>query len=482
VTATGHEAAGGLRYDEIGGYFDRFAAEEDRWLRRTHGYHVTLAAITRSLIPRGRRVLEIGCGRGDLLASLEPSQGVGVDVSPGMLEAARRRHPELELHCVAGEELDLEQFFDYILLSDLVPYVDDLQRLFERVQAHSHARTRVVISTYSNAWRPLLALAAGLGLRPRRPVRNWVAPRDLTNLAELAGLEVVSERRELLVPTTSRVVSRLANGILVRLPLVRELALTYWLVARPAPVPEDRPTVSVVVPCRNEAGSIRDIVERVPEMGRATEIVFVENDSTDGTRERIEEEIARCPERDIRLIVRPAAGKWNAVQEGFNAATNELLMILDGDITVAPEELPKFYDALASGRGELINGSRLVYAVEPGAMRFLNLAGNKLFAALMSRVLGQYVKDTLCGTKALHRDDWARIRALRGELGPDDPFGDYHLLIGASLLGLRILNVPVRYGARFYGQSNMDRFSYGGTLTRITTAAFLRIWVRPPLP
>ena len=467
------------RYGEIAAFFDQLADSEDRWLARTGGYHSLLARIHASLIPPGSRVLEIGCGRGDLLAALRPSRGLGIDISRRMIEVARERHPELEFDACPGEELERDERFDYIVMSDLVPYVDDLQALFTAVAAHSHPATRVVISSYSNAWRPLLALLAWAGLRPRRPIRNWVAPADVGGLADLAGLEVVTERKEIVAPVGGGLVSRLLNGLLVRLPLLRQLALTYWLIGRPSKADGKEMSVSVIVPCRNEAGSAPQAAERVPDMGRQTEIIFVEGGSTDDTRERVEEEIQRS-ERDMRLVVQSGHGKWNAVQEGFAAAHNDMLVILDGDLTVAPEDLPKFYEALASGRGDLINGSRLVYGMESGAMRFLNIVGNKLFAALLSFVLCQYVKDTLCGTKALRRADWERIRDRREELGRvDDPFGDFDLLLGASLLGMKIVNVPVRYSARSYGRTNIRRFRNGAALARLTLTGFRRIWVTP---
>jgi SAM-dependent methyltransferase len=466
-------------YKAIAGYFDDLAPKEDVWRRRTAPYHNLLRSICRSLVPPGQRVLELGCGRGDLLASLEPSYGVGVDISEGMIAAARERHPGLEFELSSAEALQRNEQFDYIVLSDLVPYVEDLQSLFKSVAAHSHPHTRVVISTFSNVWRPLLAVLGGLGIRPRGPIRNWVAPKDLVNLAELAGLETVAQRREVLLPTGSRALSAVANGVLARLPGLRSLALTYWLIARPAAKRLSDCGVSVIVPARNEAGSIGPAVERIPEMGRETEIIFVEGGSKDNTRERIEEEIAAHPERNMRLVVQSEKGKWNAVKEGFDAASKEILMILDGDLTVPPEELPKFYEALVSGRGELINGSRLVYGMEPGAMRFLNMLGNKFFAGLLSFVLGEYVKDTLCGTKVLLREDYDRIRSRRGEFGDDDPFGDFELLLGAAQVGLKIVNLPIRYSARIYGDTNIQRFSNGGMLLRLTGAGFKRIWMRP---
>ena len=467
-----------VAYRDLAKFFDDFVDEADHWESRTAPYHALLSSIYTSLIPPDARVLEIGCGRGDLLAALAPSRGVGVDVSARMVDAASDRHPELEFVCAAGESLALGETFDYIVLSDLVPYAHDLQALMGAVSTHSDQRTRVIANTYSNLWRaPLWALRVA-GLRPTKPVRNWVAPRDLENVFELGGFEVLARRTEILLPMRPGSVSGAVNGVLARLPLLRMLALANFFIARPLPRSRPDHGVSVIVPTRNEAGNIDAIVERVPEMGTGTEIVFVEGGSSDDTRERIEAAISASP-RDARLLVQTETGKANAVYEGFAAAKHEALMILDADLTVAPEDLPKFYDALVSGRGEMVVGSRLVYGMEAGAMRFLNMVGNKFFAWLLSFVLGQYVKDTLCGTKAMFRDDYLRIARTRSEFEPEDRWGDFDFLLGASLLGMKVLNVPVRYGARTYGDTNMPRFSTGGQLARLALAGFRRIWIRP---
>jgi hypothetical protein len=476
---TAPERVGTPEYRDIVRFFDRFAGEEERWLRRTAPYHDFVAGIFQSVVPPAASVLEIGSGRGDLLAALKPRRGVGIDVSGEMVAHARRRHPHLEFIEGAGEDLALGEMFDYIVLSDVVPYAYDVQRLFEAVARHTHSRTSVIVNGYSQLWRPVLSLLARMGIRPRRPIRNWVAPRDLVNLFQLAGLEVVSHREELLLPLRSRLASAVVNGSLARLPGVRHLAMTHWVIGRPLARTPEHTGVTVLVPCRNEAGNIAGLVERIPEMGPATEILFVEGHSTDDTRAQIEAEAGRHPERDVRLLVQTGKGKANAVREGFAAARHDMLMILDGDLTVAPEDLTKFYDALADGRGDVINGTRLVYAMEPGAMRFMNLVGNRFFASLLSFVLGQYVKDTLCGTKALHRADWERIQRQRHEFGQEDPYGDFEILIGAALLGLKILNVPVRYGARSYGAPNIQRFTEGPLLLRLALGGFRRIWIRP---
>lgn len=479
LASQGPHAGSLAGYAEIADYFDRFVDEADHWAARTAPYHGLIRSIYGALIPRGARVLEIGCGRGDLLASLDPVRGVGVDVSGRMVDEARRRHPRLEFVHASGEELALGETFDYIVLSDLAPYVEDLQQLIAAVAAHSEPRTRIVASTYSNLWRGPLWVLRKLGLRPNRPTRNWVAPKDFANLLELGGLEPVKQRNEILLPVRSRLASAIVNGAIARLPVFRSLTLTYFLIARPAPRRSGEERVTVVVPCRNEAGSIDEIVERVPEMGLGTELIFAEGGSSDDTRERIEAAIEANPKRDMRLVFQTGAGKANAVHEAFAVANGEILMILDADLTVAPEDLPKFYEAIVSGRGELINGSRLVYGMEDEAMRFLNLLANRLFAWTLSSVLGQYVKDTLCGTKVMRKRDYERIMDKRVEVGGEDPYGDFDLLLGAALLGMKILNVPVRYGARRYGDTNIQRFSGGGLLARLAAGGFRRIWVRP---
>lgn len=472
------EASGvGPEYSELAAFFDAFAASEPRWRRRNRTYHRLIEAVYRFHVPPGTSVLEVGCGSGDLIAALEPAVGVGVDVSPGMIELARARHPELELAVASGEQLSEERTFDYIVLSDLVPYVHDLGGLFERLAAHSHPQTRIVVNSYSQLWRPLIRIAELLRLKAPKPVRNWVSPEDVRNLVELAGFEVVSTARRILLPKQVPLLTGFLNAVLAGVWPFKHLCLTYWLIARLRPVPAREASVSVVCPCRNEAGHLAELVRRLPPLGRATELVFVEGGSQDGTRAEIEQLIEGNPHLDISLVDQPGTGKGDAVRAGFAAAKHDVLVILDGDLSVAPEELPKFYRALVDGRGELVNGSRLVYDLEPGSMRFLNVLGNKLFSNLLSHIMGQHVKDTLCGTKALYWSDYGRIAAGRSYFGEFDPFGDFDLLLGGARLGLKIVDLPVRYHPRVYGRTNIRRFRHGLLLLRMTCFAFWKFRV-----
>lgn len=360
TTAPPRETSIGQEYATISAYFDRFAPVEQRWRRRNRTYHGLVERIARFHVPPDAKVLEIGSGAGDLLAALDPSVGVGVDVSPGMVALARRRHPHLRFEVAAGEALDLGETFDYIVLSDLVPFVHDLLALFARVAAHAHPRTRIVIHSYSRLWRPVIRLAELLRLKPRKPIRNWVTPDDVSNLLELSGLETVTTTARILLPKGVPLVSWFLNGVLANVWPFNRLCLTYWIVGRTQASELGDQTVSVVCPCRNEEGHVAEIVRRLPSIGLATELIFVEGGSTDGTRAEIGRQIELHPDRAISLVDQPGQGKGDAVRAGFAAARDDVLLILDGDLSVRPEDLPGFYRALVDGHAELVNGSRLV--------------------------------------------------------------------------------------------------------------------------
>jgi SAM-dependent methyltransferase len=445
-------------------------------------YYRRLAEVYRYLVPAGSRVLELGCGTGDLLAALEPSMGVGVDFAPEMLKRAARNHPQLRFVQGDIDQLSLNTRFDYIILSDLINDLWDVQTTIERVASVCTPATRVIINTYSRMWELPLRMAGRMNLANSALNQNWLTLADLDNMLALGGFEVVRQWQEVLLPLALPLLAPLFNRYVVKLWPFRHLALTNFIVARLAPEaateargPEPEPVVSVIVPARNEAGNIENVVQRVPEMGAGTEIVFVEGHSRDDTYAAIEAAIARHPERRMQLLRQSGAGKGDAVRLGFAEARGGVLMILDADLTVAPEDLPRFYRALRSGRGEFINGVRFVYPMEKQAMRFLNFLGNKFFSLGFSWLLGQNVKDTLCGTKVLSRADYDTIAANRAYFGDFDPFGDFDLIFGAAKLDLKIVDMPVRYHDRTYGQTNIQRWRHGLLLLRMFGFALRRL-------
>ncbi len=463
---------------DVAAYLDEQASSSDYWKRKNAYYYESIERIVGFHVPPGSAVLEIGCGTGELLNALKPSRGVGIDISPKAVEIARSRFPELTFLAGDAENLPQLEPFDYIILSDVVGYLDDVQRAFDQLNRVSHPRTRVVLTYFNYMWAPILRLGERLGMKRPQPDQNWLALEDIQNLLSLANFQTISKGRKLLLPIRVPLLSSLCNRYLANLPLLRFLCLVQVLIARPAPVsvPETSLSCSVVIPARNEKGNIEEAVRRVPAMGSRTEIIFVEGNSRDGTAEEIERVIAAYPERDVKLLRQGSGvGKGDAVRKGFAAATGDVLMILDADLTVTPEDLPKFFSALCSGRGEFVHGSRLVYPMEKQAMRFLNTLGNKFFSIAFSWLLDQRFKDTLCGTKVLRRADYERIAAGRSYFGDFDPFGDFDLIFGAAKLDLKIIEIPIRYRERTYGTTQISRFSHGWLLLRMCLFAMRRI-------
>jgi len=440
-------------------------------------YHRRLTEVYQFLIAPGQSVLELGCARGDLLAALKPAFGVGVDFSEEMLRAARRRHSTLHFMYADAHELNLTEKFDVIILSDLVNDLWDVQTVLQQVGQLTTPRTRIVLNSYSRLWEPILELAERLNLAKPTLYQNWLTAEDIAGLLNLTDFEVIKHWQEILWPLPSWFFSGVCNRFLVKLWPFKHLALTNFIVARPQPCLDacvKAPSVSVIVPARNEAGNVPDIFVRTPDMGEGTELVFVEGHSRDNTYAAIEAAIAAHPERCCQLVRQNGVGKGDAVRLGFARAKGEILMILDADLTVPPEDLLRFYEALCSGKGEFINGVRLVYPMKKQAMRFLNLAGNKFFSLTFSWLLGQPIKDTLCGTKVLWKRDYEAIAANRAYFGDFDPFGDFDLIFGAVKLNLKLADLSIRYRERTYGTTNIQRWKHGWLLLRMVIFAAKR--------
>lgn len=445
----------------------------EQFRRRNQAYYQDLERLHQLLVAPGLRVLEIGCGLGDLLAQLQPSHGVGIELDAEVAAAAQQRHPELRILAIDAETISPEAIgepepFDVILLPNTLNTLRDVQGVLEGLEAFCHSRTRLVVSFHNWLWQPLLKAAEGLGQRQPQPPESWLTPNDVTNLLDLAGWEVLKRGQRCLLPRRLPLLTGVANRWLSQLPLLEQLGLTHWMVARPAKQAALNPSVSVVIPARNEAGNISAAIERLPQLGRFTEVLFVEGHSSDHTWQEIERICAtyQGPLR-LRQFRQSGKGKADAVWLGFEQAEGEVLMILDADLTVRPEDLPRFVQAMADGRGEFVNGCRLVYPRSWEAMPPLNTAANRFFAAAFSWLLRQRLKDTLCGTKVIWKQDYERLKAGRSYFGDFDPFGDFDLLFGASKLNLKIVEVPVRYQERSYGTSNIAHVKEGLILAQM---------------
>jgi len=462
-------------------YADDIAKDRDGWIERSKSFHDQDLAYLKFVIPKGARVLDLGCGTGRNLARLEPSYGVGVDFSEEMIETAKEKHPELDFVCLDVEGLantrKLSGTFDYILMSDTIGFLDDCEETFKSLHRFCDANTRIVVSYYSHLWEPVLRVLELLGMRMPQPEVNYLGHQDIANILTLADFEVIRYEWRQLLPHSLLGIGTALNRYIGTLPGIRRLCLRHYLVARSTRHAKRKDmSVTVLVPCRNERGNIENAVTRLPRFAKDMEVIYVEGNSSDGTYEECERIRDVYKDTwDIKVFKQPGKGKGDAVRKGFAEARGEILMILDADLTMPPEELPKYYDAIVRGKGEFVNGTRLVYPMEKGAMRFLNYWANRTFALIFSFLLNQRFTDTLCGTKVITKKDYESLIANRDYFGEFDPFGDFDLIFGAAKLNLKIVEVPVRYADRTYGSPQISRFRDGFLLLRMVLFAWRKL-------
>lgn len=452
-------------------YYDKTASQRDKWKKRNRFYHKTIERYYKKAVPEGSTILEFGCGTGDLLASLKPKTGLGIDISEKMLEKARAKYPEINFLKGDAEHIELKEKYDFVIISDLLSGLWDVQQLFSNLKSCVHPGTRILINNYNYFWEPILRLGEIFRIKQKQYLQNWLTINDITNLLRLEGFELIKVESKLLLPKYIPLLNFLFNKFLSNLPLISGLNLIKFLVAKPVETVKHEYSVSILVPARNEKGNIENAILRTPKFGKWQEFIFVEGNSSDGTYDEILRIKEKYSDMRIQTLKQSGKGKGNAVREGFDVATGDILMILDADLTTPPEDMPKFYRAISESKGEFINGCRLVYPMEKEAMRFLNFLGNKFFSWLFSYLLGQKLKDTLCGTKVLLKTDYEKIKANRKYFGDFDPFGDFDLLFGAAKLNLKITEIIVRYKDREYGSTQISRFKHGWLLIKMSAFA-----------
>ena len=468
------------RKTRIRKWADDLATTRDKWIARNSFFYEEDFRYMRFLIPEGLRVLELGCGTGQLLARLNPGTGVGIDISPNMIEVARAHYPQFEFRTGDIEDTEfvasLPGPFDVIVLSDTVGSLDDCQTMLSNLHCLCSPDTRIVIAYYSKMWEPVLMLGRLVGLQMPQEEQNPLSPDDVANFLSLADFEPVKREWRQLLPRRFLGLGRLVNRYLAPLPVIRHACLRHYMVARPLPRSRnDTPSATVVIPCRNERGNIEEAVLRTPKFCPDIEILFVEGHSSDGTLDEVRRVITAYPDLDIKVLVQDGKGKGDAVRKGFENARGDVLMILDADLTMPPEALPKFYRVIASGKGEFVNGSRLIYPMEKDAMRFLNFLANHMFSWLFSWLLNQRFTDTLCGTKVLSNSHYRKIAENRKYFGDFDPFGDFDLIFGAAKLNLKVVEIPIAYSSRTYGVTQISRFRHGWLLLRMVVFAFAKL-------
>jgi ubiquinone/menaquinone biosynthesis C-methylase UbiE len=470
------------RKKEFFDHFEKLAPKYSNYKRRFAYYWKDIISYINYFLTDDISILDLGCGVGDTLAGLKGKRKVGIDISPEMIKNARQNYQDIEFLEMDALHLKLQEKFDVIIISNSIGYFVDIQGVMLALRSVCKPETRIIITYYNHFWEPILKFGEFLRIKKKSPRQNWLTIRDIRNLLSLSSFEAYRSARRVLLPVYIPILSALVNKIFARLPFISSLNLNTFVFARVSSsitYPKNEFSTSVVIPARNESGNIENAIVRMPKFGKHVEIIFVEGNSTDDTWETIQKVQQKyCPDYDIKIVRQEGKGKGDAVRKGYSIASGDILMILDADLTVPPEDLPKFYQAVIERKGEFINGSRLVYPMDAKAMQPLNILGNKFFSYTFSWILEQPIKDTLCGTKVMFRKDYIKLSQNRKFFGEFDPFGDFDLIFGSYKLNLKIIDLPITYRERIYGDTNISRFRHGFILLRMTLFAISKIKFR----
>lgn len=439
-------------------------------------YHEKISNTYSFLISPNKKILFYGFFDGKELYKLSPSVGVGIEPDKKLYEVLKKRFPKLKFVNCKFEDYQPSEKFDYIVLNGVLGKTGDMFKVLKNVQMACRPATKVLIYQYNYLWQWILALAEKMSFKKKEGVQNWLSVSDATTYLEGANFQVTRIFRRTIFPSNFLGLGRILNFITVVLPFFDPLELDQFIVARPEPhlFPKESPeSLTICITVRNEKGNIEKIVKLIPRICKDQEILFVEGHSTDGTREEILRMIKKYPSKNIRVMGQPGIGQGDATRVGFKAAKGEIIIIYEGDDTSDPRDIEYFYKAMRNGRFEFIEGSRFVYPLDKKAMPIINQFGNIFFAKWFSFFLGQRTTDVLSGIKAILKRDFDVIYDRWGNLGVEDPFGDFELLYGAARMGLKIGGIPIRYYPRTYGQPKTRPFTHGPYLLKMAINGYL---------
>ncbi len=435
-------------------HYNKVAEERHIWFKRHSYYHDDILGYCNFFINSDSSILELGCGMGNLIGRLKPKRGVGVDVSDKMVERAREEFPNIEFICADVEFFESQEKFDYIIISGTLGTVKNIQTFFQRIRRFCTSDTRIIITHYNELWGPIIQLAEKYRLKMPECNFNWLSIDDVENFLSISGYKPIRRDFRLIFPYNIPIISFLFNQILTKVPIIRRLALAQCLVGSLNAPPDhiEDQSVSIILTCRDEEENIEGLVTGIPNIGKRTEIIFVEGHSKDGTVAKIEEMIKNYPQKDIKLYKQKGKGQGDAFHLGCEKAQGDFLCWMEADLTIPPEEIKLFWDAYRLGMGEYINGTRFIYKMEKKAMPFSNFIGNRFFGNVFTMILQQRFTDTLCGYKAISKKNYEKTRKQINFFGDFDPFGDFELIFGAVKNNLKVVEIPVHYRPRNYGQ------------------------------
>lgn len=375
-------------------------------------------------------------------------------------------------------DLQLEELknlnFELIILSDVIEVYDDLHVLFESINELLTENGVLLITSINTKWKIPLKLLEILNLKEKTKQFSHIHNKKFENIAAGVGFELISSKTRQFLPFKLFKIGNIFNKILEIIFFNFRLGIKSYILFRKNNKFFNQMTKSIIIPAKNEEGNLKKLVDRIPKTLN-TELIFSIGESKDKTLEIALEIQQNNKDFNIKVFEQSKNGKANAVWEAVEKSNGEIIAILDSDISVDPEELVNFYEIIENNYADFVNGTRLIYEMEKGSMRFINRFGNRMFQYLIGKIINEPITDSLCGTKVFKKSLLKNIFWWQKTYKLNDPFGDFDLLFSASYSGAKILEYPIHYRARTYGNTQISRFRDGYKLIIYLIKSFLII-------
>ncbi len=367
---------------------------------------------------------------------------------------------------------NIDNKYRTIVISDVVENCDDIYLLFNQVKEILSDNGKLIVTSVNSKWNILISIFEKLNLKEPNETQSYIHTKKIRNIAEGAGFEFINSYTRQIFPFKLLTLGNFLNTILEALFSYLNFGIKSYIVLRKTGFTKNNYSKSIIIPAKNEEGNLEPLISRIPRNNKY-EIVLSCGDSKDKTLEVANKIKNKENYFSIKVIEQTGNGKANAVWEALEKCTGEVIAILDADISVEPETIDDFFEIIDKNYGDFVNGTRLIYEIEKGSMRFINLIGNRLFQNIVGAIAKRPLTDSLCGTKVFKRDLVEKIKWWQNTFKMKDPFGDFDLLFTASYFSEKIIEYPIHYKTRTYGKTQISRFRDGYKLIRYLFKSFL---------
>ena len=361
--------------------------------------------------------------------------------------------------------------YQRIILTDVVENYDDVFALLNIVSNLLTIDGKLIISSINTKYLILSRTLEFLKLKDSNENTSYIHVKKIRNITSGVGLEYQKFYTKQLFPFSFFYVGNVINKIMEIISFQLNLGIKTYIIFRPAIITNSKNSKSIIIPAKNEEGNLVELVSRIPKFEN-TEIIFSYGKSKDNTLKVMKQITQSNKLFKFKLVKQTKNGKANAVWEALNVVENDLIAILDADISVDPETLSDFFDIIEKNNADFVNGTRLIYDMEKNSMRFLNRIGNRFFQFFISKIIKEALTDSLCGTKVFKKSYLNDLYFWQNIFGKKDPFGDFDLIFAAAYSGQKIVEMPIVYRERKYGTTQIARFKDGFKLLFYLTASF----------